>query len=231
MHAESSEGLDRKMVLNYYSRMRFINNLLPLLRTASTTPPHFSRSLSVLGAGYESPMNMDDIELKNTFSAGNCAAHTTVMNDLMVEQYAAREPGTTFIHTSPGVVNTGVARELPAWARIPLKMFLPVLSPFMVSHDETGERHLFMATSGMYPPLKPAEASAAGVSPQKGVEVVKGSSGQVGSGGYLLSYRGEATGKQKLLAEYRKKRIAETVWEHTAGVFERVRKINAERGG
>lgn len=227
----SPEGLDRKFTLNYYSRMRFISNLQPLLRSASTHPPHFSRSLSILGAGHENPINLDDIELKTTFSGAKCADHSTMMNDLMVEEFARREPGTTFIHSFPGIVNTGIARELPLWARIPLKVFTPLLMPFTVGANETGARQLFMATSGIYPPLKPFEgaAGAAGVPPQKGVEVVKGASGEVGNGGYVLNWNCEVTGKQKLLTEYRNKGVAKTIWEHTMGIFDRVEKLNQER--
>lgn len=32
---ETAEGLDRKFVLHYYARMRFLVNLLPLLTTAA----------------------------------------------------------------------------------------------------------------------------------------------------------------------------------------------------
>ena len=210
--------------------MRFISNLLPLFQTGSTTSPHFSRSLSILGAGHESPINLDDIELRTTFSSANCADHSTMMNDFMVEEFATREPGTTFIHSSPGIVNTGAARELPFWARVPLKMLTPVLLPFMVGANETGARQLFMATSGIYPPLKPFEgaAGAAGVPPQKGIEVAKGATGQIGNGGYILNWNCEVTGKQKLLTEYRNKGVTKTIWEHTMGVFDRVEKINRE---
>lgn len=229
---ESPEGLDRKFTLNYYSRMRFITNLLPQLRNATTTAPHFSRTLSILGAGTEGKVNFDDLELKNTFSTGRCAAHTIVMNDFMAEELASREPGTSFIHSSPGVVNTGIARELPAWARIPLKAFSPLLSPLMVGADETGARQLFNATSGLYPPVKPFENDplASGVPVPWGLkQVMTGSNGKEGSGGYLVSWNNEITGKQNLLKEYREKGVGATVWEHTMEIFERVKKINQER--
>jgi hypothetical protein len=108
---------------------------------------------------------------------------------------------------------------------------LPLFSPLTVSHDETGARQLFMATSGLYPPLKPFEgdASAAGVHPQKGIEVMKGTIGQIGSGGYILNWNCEVTGKEKLLSDYRNKGVAKTVYEHTMSIFERVEKTNQER--
>lgn len=155
-----------------------------------------------------------------------------MMNDLMVEEFAQREPGTTFVHSSPGIVNTGLARELPFWARVALKVLMPLISPFTVGADETGTRQLFMGTSGIYPPLKPFEGAtgAAGVPPQKGVEVMQGAGGQIGDGGYNLNWNCEVIGKNKLLTDYRHNDISKTVWEHTMGIFDRVEKINVDRG-
>lgn len=228
---ENPEGLDRKFTLNYYSRMRFISNLLPQLRTATTEPPHFSRTLSVLGAGHEGTLNLSDLDLKTTFSGQRCAAHTIVMNDFMAEEFAAREPGISFLHSSPGVVNTGLARGLPFWARGAMKVATPLLYPFFTGADETGQRQLFLATSGIYPPAKPADDAplASGVSLLKGLSVSKGSNGKFGSGAYLVNWDGDITGKEKVLSDYRDQGVAKNVWEHTMRVFQKVEKINQGR--
>ncbi|KAF8849452.1 hypothetical protein BDZ45DRAFT_235504 [Acephala macrosclerotiorum] len=228
---ESSEGLDRKFTLNYYSRMRFISNLLPLLQTASTAPPNFARSVSVLGAGNEGEINFDDIELKHTFNGMRCANHTITMNSLVAGEFATKNPNISFLHTFPSVVNTGAARELPWWARGTIKVLTPFLKPFMVGADETGQRQLFHATSGMYPPVKPVAGSpvAAGVSLPTGLAVAIGSDGKVGSGGYLVNWNGNITGKEKLLSDYRAKGISQTIWDHTQSIFQRVEKINEGR--
>lgn len=232
-HDLSPENIDRKFSLNYYSRMRFITNLLPLLHSATTSPPHFSRTLSVLGAGHEQSINLSDLGLAKTFTASRCAAHSIVMNDIMAEELAKKEPGTSFIHSSPGVVFTGIARELPAWARVALRVLQPLFSPFSVSQEETGARQLFHATSGMYAPLKPAEGAkiesgASGVPLREGQEVAEGSVGEIGSGAYLVNWNGDITAKGKLDG-YRKQGVSKTVWEHTLGIFERVEKLNVER--
>lgn len=230
--SESPEGLDRKLTLNYYSRMRFISNLLPQLRNATTVAPHFSRTLSVLGAGTERKVNFDDLELKNNFSGIRCAAHSIVMNDFMTEEFAKREPAISFIHSFPGLVNTGVARELPAWIRIPVKALFPLFSAFSVGAEETGARQLFIATSGLYPPAKPFESAplASGVPAPQGIKkVMTGSDGKEGSGGYLVNWNNEITGKQDLLKEYHEKGFGPTAWKHTIGIFERVEKINQQR--
>jgi hypothetical protein len=174
---------------------------------------------------------MNDLELKNTFTAARCAGHSTMMNDLMVEEFAPREPGTTFVHSFPSIVRTGVQRELPLWARATIKALTPLYLLFAVGEAETGARQLFMATSGIYPPLKPFEdaAGAAGVPPEKGLEVAQGGSGQIGDGGYTLNWNCNVISKGKPLTDYRTNGVSKTVWEHTMGVFDRVEKINQER--
>ncbi|OBT68850.1 hypothetical protein VE03_02045 [Pseudogymnoascus sp. 23342-1-I1] len=229
---ESHEGIDRKFTLNYYSRMRFISNLLPLLQTAATKPPHFSRTLSVLSAGWEGKLDFEDLELKNTFSRPKCATHTTTMNSLMTEEFSKRQPETTFSHSYPSGVNTGLARELPVWARAAAKVLSPLMSVLTVSQEETGARQLFIATSGVYPPAKPVKDDplASGVPAPKGLQTpMLGANAVAGSGAYLVNWNGEATGKQKLLNKYREENVGSTIWEHTMGIFERVVKINQAR--
>lgn len=209
--------------------MRFIQNLLPLLRTASTESPHFSRTLSVLGAGTERSINFKDLGLKETFSVGRCASHTIVMNDFMAEELAAREPGTTFIHSTPLVVMSGVARELPLWARAIIKVTTPLLKLFAVSLEETGQRQLFHATSGMYPPAKANMFLAAGVPLSTTGSIAEGSNGQLGSGGYIVNWNGEITGKSKMMSDYRAQGVAKTIWDFTMGTFSDVEKANEGR--
>ncbi|OBT81263.1 hypothetical protein VE02_10153 [Pseudogymnoascus sp. 03VT05] len=229
---ESHEGIDRKFTLNYYSRMRFISNLLPLLQTAATKPPHFSRTLSILSAGSEGKLDLEDLELKITFSRPKCATHSTTMNSLMTEEFSKRQPATTFSHSYPSVVDTGLARELPTWARAATKLLTPFMAAFAVSLEETGARQLFIATSGVYPPAKTVENDtlASGVSAPKGLNTpMLGGSTVAGSGAYLVNWNGDATGKQKLLNEYRAGNVGATIWDHTMGIFERAAKINQAR--
>jgi hypothetical protein len=229
--SENPEGLDRKFTLNYYSRMRFIYNLLPQLRAASAESPYFSRTLSVLGAGHEAAINLSDLDLKTTFSGPRCANHTIVMNDFMAEEFAAREPGISFLHSNPSVVNTGLARGLPLWARGAMKIATPLLYPFFVSADETGARQLYISTTSTFPPAKPVDGEplSGGVPSPKGLSVSRGSNGKVGSGAYIVNWNGDITGKEKILSDYRDKGVGKTVWEHTMAVFQKVEKTNEGR--
>ncbi|KAG9231317.1 hypothetical protein BJ875DRAFT_123238 [Amylocarpus encephaloides] len=227
---ETPEGLDRKMTLNFYSRMRFIHNLRPLLRNATTSKPHFASSLSILGAGYEMAINLDDLELKNAYSTRRCADTTTLMNSFMTNEFASREPTISFSHSNPSIVKTGLARELPLWARGLYWVIVPFVSPFMLDVEECGQRQLFIATSGIYPPAKLADDSplASRAPIPKGLSPVKGGDRKVGSGGYLASWNCEPTGRP-LLDDYRAQGVSKTIWEHTMGVFDKAATINQER--
>ena len=85
-----------------------------------------------------------------------------------------------------------------------------LLTPWAVPLEESGERHLYAATSGTYAPKGRQEDCA-----------VVGSAGVKGSGAYLLNWDGEPTGK-KILSQYREKGVREKVWEHTMEVFEQI---------
>lgn len=212
--------------------MRFISNLLPQLQIAANKPPHFSRTLSILSAGWEGKLDFEDLELKNTFSRPKCATHTTTMNSLMTEEFSKRQPETTFSHSYPSGVNTGLARELPVWARAAAKVLYPLISPFTVSQEETGARQLFIATSGLYPPAKTPDNDtlASGVPGPRGLHApMLGANMVAGSGAYLVNWNGEATGKQKLLKEYRAGNVGDIIWDHTMSIFEMVAKINQAR--
>lgn len=205
--------------------MRFIINLMPNLRAATISAPYFSRSLSVLGAGNEGKINFDDIDLKKNFSGAKCAAHTITMNDFMAEELAVREPATAFVHSSPLVVATGAARELPIWARAAFKVLTPVISLFAVGAEETGARQLFLATSGMYPPAKPAAGSttAVGTPLPNGMSVMTGIDGKVGGGSYAVDWDGKNSEKKSILDEYHAKGVGKIVWEHTMETFQKIK--------
>lgn len=211
--------------------MRFTSNLLPLLQNASTSSPSsFSRAVSVLAAGTEKKINVNDLELKDTFTTARCADHSVVMNDFMAEEFAKRQPGTTFMHGFPFVVDTGIARELPLWARIGARAFMTFFSPFAVSLEETAQRQLFHATSGIYPPASPAlkSSAAGGVSPKTGESISEGADEKTGSGAYLTHWNGDAIKQKTFLRDYRAQGYGKIIYDHTMEVFERVQKQNTD---
>ncbi|PKY07522.1 hypothetical protein P168DRAFT_287998 [Aspergillus campestris IBT 28561] len=221
---ETSEGLDRKFVLHYYARMRFISNLLPLLNAAaqdsvSNNNARLSRVVSVLDpmvsvrAGGPGTLDFSDLSLKHSFSLQKCGWHASLMGDFFLESMAQRYPHTSFVHAYPSGVATGVLRELPA-GRVLSAVLTPLLRPFMVPLEESGERHLFAATSGRYPP------KAEGGDVEEDVAV--GSDGTKGNGCYWVSWDGEPFPPNKRIEKTRGENAADKVVQHTEEVFKQV---------
>lgn len=221
---ETAEGLDRKLVLHYYARMRFITNLLPLLTAAAQDPSanantRLSRVVSVLDplvsvrAGGSGSLDFSDLSLKDTFTLNNCGAHASLMGNFFLEGMAQRHPHTSFVHAYPSGVATGVLRELPV-GRLLTPVLKTLLSPFMVPIEESGERHLFAATSRRFPP----KAERAGMDG----DVAIGSDGSKGNGCYWVNWNGEVFPANKKLEKTRGERAVEKVTRHTEEVFKRV---------
>ncbi|OQR88572.1 FabG domain-containing protein, partial [Thraustotheca clavata] len=123
---ETSEGIDQKLSLHYYSRMAFIQEFLPLLRASTNSP----RVLSVLSGGKHSsfPLYQQDPELKENYSLSNAATAAGFYNDLMLDSYSTDPENNTiaFAHSAPGIVNTDWGNKFPFFINLlftPLKLF------------------------------------------------------------------------------------------------------------
>jgi hypothetical protein len=81
---ETEEGLDKFMSLLYYSRMRMIQNFLPLLRN-STFPAHV---LTVYAAGKEKEKCWfpNDLSLRHNFAFAHARTHIVTMTTLYMEE-------------------------------------------------------------------------------------------------------------------------------------------------
>ncbi|KAL1963463.1 hypothetical protein VTN77DRAFT_8364 [Rasamsonia byssochlamydoides] len=221
---ETIEGLDKKLSLHYYSRMRFVHNLLPLLTAAAAagnsnsnngTKTNLSRVITVLSTGDEGRLFLDDLSLKSHYSLANAATHAITMSSLAVSELAAAHPRTTFIHAFPGVVQTNLMREFNPLVRGIVSGLSCLMKPWMVPLEESGERHLYAATSPAYPPKASSSAGAA----EKSVVAAPGADG----GAYLLHWDGSTPNKkEKLLREYQSSGVGKRVWEHTLEVFEKI---------
>lgn len=221
---ETIEGLDRKLALHYYSRMRFITNLLPLLAateqdTSVNADARLSRVVSVLDPyasiriGGSGTLDYSDLSLKHAFNLKNCQAHASLMSNFFLEGMAQRHPHTSFIHAYPSGVATGLMRELPV-SRVLFSLLSTLLSPFLVPIGESGERHLFASTSEKFPP------EALGEGMERNIAV--GSDGTKGSGCYWVSWDGEVFPVNKKLEKTRAQSAVEKVVQHTEDVFKRV---------
>lgn len=208
--SETTEGLDKLLHLHYYSRMRFAFNLLPQLTHAAESGG-LSRVVSVLAAGKENNIFLDDLALQKNFNFRSCMNHSATMNSFAAEELAAANPRTSFIHSDPSFVKTNISRDFGPVVKVVADAFLFFAKSWAVPLQESGERHLYEATSNSYPPLSISEEST-----------VIGSNGVKGSGAYLLSWDGASCGKVEIMEKYRSQDVGKQIWKHTLGVFESV---------
>ena len=204
------------MATNYYGRMRFIQQLMPLLQAAS---PELSRVVSVLAPGEEkASFVLDDLDLKQNFSLANAANHCITMTDFALEEFAKENPTVSFVHAYPGIVPTGFFKEQNVVLRIAIP-FLTRLAPMTIGIEESGERHLYVATSKAYPAKSGNES---GVDTGT-VAIRKGSAGEAGSGAYLIGSDGEVRVNEKVVNELRRKGAGEKIWRHLLSTLKSVR--------
>lgn len=211
---ETSDGVDRKMAVNYYSRIRCILNLMPSLIAASNAN-ELSRVITVLAAGSEGDVRVDDLDLKHNFTLHACLAHCVVMTDFSMEELSRRYPGTSFSHSYPGTVKTGIANELSGPVRLAVKVMYAVMTPWILNVQESGERHLFQMTSQCYPSKK----GGVGIPVPEGMSPIRGMDGTPGSGAYLLDWDGKSTGDERVLGKYREMGLGGKIWDHTMQIF------------
>jgi hypothetical protein len=220
---ESTEGIDIGLALRYYSRLRFVYNLLPFL-DASASP----RVIAILAGGKEREIDINDLELKNDFDGIKAYGVGATQTTLTFEELAKSHPKITFIHKNPGFVATGAANKIlktvPGILAIPatlaIWLLVPVLNLLATSKEVAGERGLFLASSARYPPAQP---DAPGVALPPGVEVAKSTivTGGKGNGVYTLDENDNATPDSSVMPGYREGGIGKTVWEETQAVWDR----------
>jgi hypothetical protein len=153
--------------------------------TAAAEAGKLSRSISVLAAGREDELILDDLSLKTHYSARHALKHAATMNSLMASHLASLYPGTSFIHMSPGVVKTNMLDNMgfPGWFTAPVMV---LLTPFCVPIKESGERYLYAATSSAYAPKDR-----------------QGDMKEARAGSYLLEWDNREVGNDKMLKRYR----------------------------
>lgn len=135
---ETSEGIDKKLALNYYARWRFVHDLMPLLEKAKAQGEE-ARVLTVLAAGTNGKLDENDLDLKKGYGLKAAGDSATAMNDLMCEDFAAQHPDMAFIHAFPGIVRTPMLMDFH-WS---LKPFIFMLRPFTVSPADCAQWMLY----------------------------------------------------------------------------------------
>ncbi|KAG9046095.1 hypothetical protein FS837_005082 [Tulasnella sp. UAMH 9824] len=142
----TSEGIDKKMALHFYSRWKFVDELLPLLEKASSDGEE-ARVMSILAPGTCGALDTTDFGLKKNYSVTRAGRQAPGYNDNFIAEYAARHPNVSFIHIMPGFVNTPLSQGLP-WYFKPL---ISAANIFSRSISDCGE---YMTSALLNPAYK-----------------------------------------------------------------------------
>lgn len=194
---DTKEGLETCFALLYYSRMRLVWNLLPLLRQ-SPRP----RVLSVLNAGREQSMRDEDLGLDQHWAPLAAINHATTMTSLAFEYLAENDKQIAFFHVFPGWVRTDIFARLTApqssgvaWtitlAAIRILVAVVMLI-FGMSAQDSGDRQAFVLASDKY-----------------------------GPGAWRIFRLSDQVSAPGVLEQYRERGWPEKVWEHTVRVFDK----------
>ncbi|KAI5306756.1 hypothetical protein KEM56_007273 [Ascosphaera pollenicola] len=215
------EGLDMKVSLHYYSRIRMLTNLLPQLKAAAKSKQNngLARVISCLAAGRENNnLNYNDLSLKHNYGILPAEAHACTMMTMTMEHLAAENPQISFVHKFPGIVRTNILRSLHPLLRYSGDALMATVGRLVtIDVKESGERFLYTATSDRYPPKEKAHT----VKPDDG-EVEIGTNGERGSGAYPLTWNDKRALNEKAMKKHRDEGGIEKVWNHTMEVFDTI---------
>ncbi|CAF1044112.1 unnamed protein product [Adineta ricciae] len=119
----TKENIDDRAALNYYGRVLFAQELLPLLRAS----PIGGKVLFILNSKFGNPSKIDwnDLGLERNTSFLTGVKQIMAFSDLAV-QYLGSQPENTdvaFIHAYPGSVKTSIGDNLPFYIRWSAKVF------------------------------------------------------------------------------------------------------------
>ena len=211
------------MSLLYYSRMRFILQLLPLL--LASTIPTGAHVISVFGPGTDKKIFPDDLSLRGPkhYTLETNRSHAAYMKTFFFEQLACKYPEKmSLCHYFPSLVWTPAffVPELPSWFKWLFWVLGPLVRLFTVPEKECGERVIFLA-SARYPARSEKGTAEVGKS-QEGVEVAVASDGVVGGGAYRPNWDGESLPLTKKYPELRAEGMSQKVWDHTMKAFEEI---------
>lgn len=208
---ETAEGLEIAQSLEYYSRMLFVLHLLPLLGEAGAP-----KVVSVLAGGLEraSSLDLDDLDLKKpgNFSAMKAQMQYPAMNTMTLEKLANDYPNVTFIHSWPGLVNTGNVRRgadrnsIMGW--FVWLILEPLIGLCATSDEVSGQRHLFQCTSAAFGGRGLVWKGKPGIN----------SLGKPADGLFLVNYKCDCTPNAKVVPLLREKAQAK-IWNHTQDVL------------
>ncbi|KAH7105377.1 NAD(P)-binding protein [Auriculariales sp. MPI-PUGE-AT-0066] len=138
----TEDGVDFKLALHYYSRFKFAREMAGLVEKAAEKGEP-ARVLSILDPRYGGAVFLDDLSLEKNYSVKNAANIGTTYNNAAAVELAKRHPTVSFIHASPGAVQTDIIKGLPLVARLGLQLFSPLLKLVTIKPIESGENLVY----------------------------------------------------------------------------------------
>ncbi|KAF1732504.1 Retinol dehydrogenase 11 [Beauveria bassiana] len=217
------EGLDLGLALKYYCRARFIANLLPLLQKATC----LRRVVSVAAGTKEGPVDVSDLSSAKNLGVLARHAHFSSFITLSHAAFATKAPEVSFVHDYPGPVKTGIFRGSTGMTFWLVRAILRVIGPLIyIPSEESGERHLFLATSMAFPAATQKDITRAisGVPLVDGIRVARGIDGREGSGVYSIDQSCESAKQAvvEVLTRMGAEGVQDRVWGHTEEVSKRI---------
>jgi hypothetical protein len=197
---DTEEGLEECFAVSYYSRLRIVSNLLPLLNRYNQP-----RVLSILNGTKEKRINEGDIGLEKNWGIVAVVNHTTLLTSLSFNYLAEHndKKHITFIHAIPGFVHTDTPRtSFPSkkngWWHWLLVSTFQIISGWIIRFfglpaKESGERHALYLTGDGFRP-----------------------------GSWRVDRRSDVTEDNAVIKEYLRRGWAEKAWEHTQRRWETV---------
>ncbi|KAH7231943.1 hypothetical protein B0J15DRAFT_472622 [Fusarium solani] len=196
---DTEEGLDKMYSLMYFSRIRAVANLLPLLKNAAANGRP-SRIISVLGAGNEGNIFKDDLPMRDNYSLKACSRQAIAMHTLSLEHLARGNPDVLFLHVYPGPVRgTHIMQGFGQPLRGVIGVLMLLAAPFNMSVRECAARQLFLITTEAFKAKGDRSGSSLAVF-------------RVGADSEILP-------ESPLVAGYLKDGMMERVWAFTESMF------------
>jgi NAD(P)-dependent dehydrogenase (short-subunit alcohol dehydrogenase family) len=218
----TKEGLEWHISLLYFSRMKTILNLMPLLLNAPV-PAHV---VSVFAAGAEGDtFDPDDLMVRKPgrFGVTSTRHHVVYMKTLSFEYLAQKYPGKiALVHVFPGLVLTDGLRFLPKWMQLTFYICYPLLKLTTTPGPEVGERILFLTSPVRFPAAGQEPAKQAGTK----LEVAMGTDLKIGSGAYAVGITGMAADAEKMhkaYDKYDKDELRRKIVAYTLRAFEEIK--------
>ncbi|KIM33643.1 hypothetical protein M408DRAFT_326307 [Serendipita vermifera MAFF 305830] len=99
------EGLELAMVLRYYARVKFMYELLPLLKNARNKGED-ARAMTVFAGGLGWKVDLNDLGLKKKWSMFRMTLQTGTYTHVAIKALSEQNPDIAFMHIYPGTVDT-----------------------------------------------------------------------------------------------------------------------------